>query len=151
MNSVLWFSIYSVLRSKIRSFGFLFIWFSGFGLPYQLDLVLTFVNLAPGPQSCWQPWLHYNKPTATAGCSVAIFGDLSRIWLLLTPFGDLNFLFGYLSFWLLFKIWLNTGFKPVLALSRCALIYIYFCLLKDLRYRYFGFSQVLWCRYFGVF
>ena len=30
--------------------------------------------------------------------SVAIFGDLSRIWLLLTPFGHQNFLFGYLSF-----------------------------------------------------
>ena len=37
MNSVLRFSIYSVLRSKIRSFGFLFIWSSGFGLPYQLE------------------------------------------------------------------------------------------------------------------
>ena len=35
MNSVLRFSIYSVLRSKIRSFGFLFIRSSGFGLPYQ--------------------------------------------------------------------------------------------------------------------
>ena len=30
--------------------------------------------------------------------SVAIFGNLSRIWLLLTPIGDQNFLFGYLSF-----------------------------------------------------
>ena len=30
--------------------------------------------------------------------SVAIFGDLSQIWLLFTPFGYQNFLFGYLSF-----------------------------------------------------
>ena len=30
--------------------------------------------------------------------SVAIFGNLSRIWLLLTPFGYQNFLFGYLFF-----------------------------------------------------
>ena len=29
--------------------------------------------------------------------SVAIFGDLSWIWLLLTPFGYQNFLFGYLA------------------------------------------------------
>ena len=46
--------------------------------------------------------------------SVAIFGNFSRIWLLLTPFGDQNFRFGYLSilatFCLLLKIWLKTGF-----------------------------------------
>ena len=36
MNSVLRFSIYSVLRSKIWSYGFLFIRSSGFGLLYQL-------------------------------------------------------------------------------------------------------------------
>ena len=37
-NSVLRFSINSVLWSKIWSFGFLFIWSSGFCLPYQFVL-----------------------------------------------------------------------------------------------------------------
>ena len=36
--------------------------------------------------------------TGHFGGSVAIFGHLSRIWLLSTPFGYQNFLFGYLSF-----------------------------------------------------
>ena len=40
MNSVLRFSIFSVLWSKIRSFGFLFIRSSGFGLPYQFGLLV---------------------------------------------------------------------------------------------------------------
>ena len=41
MNSVLRFSIYSVLWSKIQFFGFLFIQSSGFGLPYQLATVMN--------------------------------------------------------------------------------------------------------------
>ena len=38
LNLVLWFSIYSVICSLIRSVGLVFIWSSGFGLPYQFGL-----------------------------------------------------------------------------------------------------------------
>ena len=89
--------------------------------------------------------------------SVAIFGKLSWIWLLLTLFGKQNFLFGNLSFlatcpfwlliWLLLKIWLETGFKSVLNRFWLYLFEIwcrYFCLLKDIWCRYFGFSLGLW-------
>ena len=82
---------------------------------------------------------------------VAIFGDLSRIWLLLTPFGSLSFL---ASFWLLLKILLKTGFKPVLTRFWLFLFVLwcwYFCLLKDLLCRCLEFSQVLWCRSLGFF
>ena len=90
--------------------------------------------------------------------SVAIFGDLSRIWLLLTPFGYQNFFLAtcpfWPLFWLLLNIWLKTGFKPVLNRFWLLLFVLwcrYFGLLEELWCRYVGFSKVLWCRSFGVF
>ena len=92
------------------------------------------------------PWLQI--------ISVAKFGDLSWIWLLLTSFGYQNFLFGYLSFGYFFGYFWKFGQKLVLNrfwLFLFVLWCIYFCLLKELWCRYFGFSQVLWCRSVGFF
>ena len=58
-------------------------------------------------------------------CSVAIFGDLSRIWLLLAPFGYQIFFLATCPFWLLLIFWRKTGFEPVLALSHCALMWMF--------------------------
>ena len=50
--------------------------------------------------------------------SVTIFGSLSWIWLLLTPFCYKNFFMATF----LAKKWFLTSFKLVLALSLCALM-----------------------------
>ena len=65
-NSVLRFSIDSVLRSKIRSFGFLVIPSSGFGLPYQLAQTVCVIGpLKIGSSTCSK------KPLYTAIAIIA--------------------------------------------------------------------------------
>ena len=53
-----------------------------------------------------------------------IFGDLSRIWLLLTPICYQNFLLATWSFWLLLKTWQTTGFGSI---SLCFNVDIFAC------------------------
>ena len=97
--------------------------------------------------------LRFTKLSQSVLPYLAIYCEFGYFW---HHLANNSFSLATCTFWLLLKIWLKTGFKPVLNRFWLFLFCFddwcrYFCLVKELWCRYFGFSQVLWCRSVGFF